>query len=234
MPMLEAQGLRASYGKSQVLHGIDLKIDAGQVVSLMGRNGMGKTTTLRALMGLNALDAGRVTFGGVDVTGRSANRIAAGGIGWVPEGRRIFPTLTVAENLMMAERHSRTGHWHLGTVYELFPRLQQRQANLGINLSGGEQQMLAIGRALMSNPKLLLLDEATEGLSPMVRAEIWKCIADLKARGEAILLVDKHLNALRKIADFYYVLERGQVVWSGTAADLEGSLDRVEAFLRVA
>lgn len=231
--MLEARGLCSSYGKSRVLHGLDLAVQAGQVVSLMGRNGMGKTTTLRALMGLNMLDAGRVTFGGTDVTGWSANRIAAAGIGWVPEGRRIFPNLTVRENLAMAARHRGAGYWTLETVFRLFPSLRERAANFGGTLSGGEQQMLAIGRALMSNPKLLLLDEATEGLSPVVRVEIWRCIADLKARGEAILLVDKHLNALRKLADFYYVLDRGRIAWRGTGADLEGELARVEAFLRI-
>jgi branched-chain amino acid transport system ATP-binding protein len=232
--MLEARGLRSSYGKSQVLHGVDLTVKAGQVVSLMGRNGMGKTTTLRALMGLNALDGGSVTFAGVDVSGWAANRISTAGIGWVPEGRRVFPTLTVTENLAMAARHGGAGYWTLDTVFGLFPRLQERAGNYGGTLSGGEQQMLAIGRALMTNPKLLLLDEATEGLSPMVRAEIWRCIADLKARGEAILLVDKHLKALRSVADFYYVLDRGRIAWNGSAAELERDLVEVESYLRIA
>lgn len=231
--MLEVSGLCASYGKSHVLHGVDLKVLPGQVVSLLGRNGMGKTTTLRAVMGLNACDSGQVLFDGADVTGWSANRIAVRGMGWVPEGRRIFPTLTVAENLSVAARQGQSGNWHSERVYELFPRLRERKRNLGVNLSGGEQQMLAIGRALMSNPKLLLLDEATEGLSPMVRAEIWRCIADLKAHGEAILLVDKHLNALRKVADAHYVLEGGKIVWHGDTADLARDISSVESYLRV-
>jgi branched-chain amino acid transport system ATP-binding protein len=219
--LLEVDSIETSYGASQVLFGVSLAVGEGEVVTLMGRNGMGKTTTLRTVMGLLAAQAGAISFGGERIDRAPAYRIARMGIGYVPEGRRIFPNLTVRENLLMAQmRRAGASPWTLERVLELFPKLAERLDNQGTQLSGGEQQMLAIGRALMTNPILLILDEATEGLAPVLRDEIWTRLHELKAAGLAILVVDKELEALRDLADRHYVLEKGEVVWSGDTAAL--------------
>jgi len=221
--MLEVHGLKAGYGSIQVLFGVDLAVRSGEVAALMGRNGMGKTTTLRAIMGLIPHRDGRISFGGHPLEGRTPDIIARMGIGLVPEGRQIFPNLTVRENLVAFARGGRGGStapWTLERVYELFPRLRERQNNMGSQLSGGEQQMLAIGRALMTNPRLLILDEATEGLAPLVREEIWRCLTMLKNSGQTILVVDKYVDRLIGIADHHTILERGQVAWQGSSGAL--------------
>ena len=219
--MLTVAELEAGYGPAQVLFGVSFAVGRGEVVTLLGRNGMGKTTTIRTLMGLVRARSGSVTFEGGELTALPPYRIAQRGLGLVPEGRMIFPTLSVEENLV-ATAAARFGaaRWSLSRVYEFFPRLAERRANMGDQLSGGEQQMLAIGRALMTNPKLLILDEATEGLAPLIRSEIWSCLEALKGEGQAILLVDKHIDALTRIADRHVVIEKGQVVWTGTSAAL--------------
>jgi branched-chain amino acid transport system ATP-binding protein len=216
--MLAIAALQAGYGPAQVLFEVTFEVGAGEVVSLLGRNGMGKTTSIRAIMGLIPAMAGRVIFDGQNLLGQPAYRVAQLGLGLVPEGRRIFPTLTVEENLV-ATAATRFGapRWTLDKVYQFFPRLAERRRNLGTQLSGGEQQMLAIGRALMTNPKLLILDEATEGLAPKIRSEIWNCLAALKSEGQAILVVDKHLEALTRLTDRHVVIEKGRVVWTGSA-----------------
>jgi branched-chain amino acid transport system ATP-binding protein len=227
--MLAIQGLSAGYGHSPVLHGIDLAIAEGEVVSLMGRNGMGKTTTIRCLLGL-LRGTGTITFRGRDTTRLPPHAIARLGIGLVPEGRQVFPTLTVRENLVAT---SRPGAWNVAQIEALFPRLAERAGQMAATLSGGEQQMLAIGRALMTNPVLLVLDEATEGLAPLIRAEIWGCLARLKAQGQSILIVDKHLAALRTLADRMTVIEKGRTVWTGTPADLDAAPEVAHRFLGV-
>ena len=227
--MLAIQDLAAGYGHSQVLHGIELSIAEGQVVSLMGRNGMGKTTTIRCLMGL-LRGQGTITFRGRDITRLPPHAIARLGVGLVPEGRQVFPTLTVRENLVAT---SRPGAWNVAGIEALFPRLAERAGQMAATLSGGEQQMLAIGRALMTNPVLLVLDEATEGLAPLIRAEIWACLARLKAQGQSILIVDKHLAALRSLADCMTVIEKGRTVWSGTPSDLDAAPEVAHRFLGV-
>jgi len=215
--MLKMRAVETGYGDAQALFGVDLTIDEGEVVTLLGRNGMGKTTTIRALMGLLPVWKGSVEFDGQDLTKAQPFVRAQAGIGLVPEGRQVFPTLTVEENLI-ATAADRFGsqRWHLDRIWQVFPRLLQRRTNRGNELSGGEQQMLAIGRALMTNPKLLVLDEATEGLAPLIRADIWACIAALKAEGEAILVIDKTIQALTSLADRHVVIEKGRVVWTGT------------------
>ena len=220
--MLILEHLQASYGESQVLFDINLEVHAGEVVTLMGRNGMGKTTTVRALFGLTPPLSGRVCFDGRELTGVTPYRIARLGIGLVPEGRQIFPTLTARENLLAtaANRGRHPQPWTLERVYELLPRLRERAGQMGETLSGGEQQMLAIGRALMTNPRLLVLDEATEGLAPLVRDEIWQCLRRLKSGGQAILLIDKNLDALLSVADRHYIVEKGRTVWNGDSAML--------------
>ena len=220
-PMLKVEGLEAAYGDSQVLFGVDLAIGTGEVVTLLGRNGMGKTTTVHSIMGLVRPRGGRVVVEGRDVAGQAPHRIARCGFGLVPEGRQVFPTLNVEENLV-ATAANRFGlaRWTLERVYALFPRLKERRANMGNQLSGGEQQMLAIGRALMTNPKLVILDEATEGLAPLIRQEIWDCLKTLKREGEAILVIDKNVDALAGFAYRHVILEKGRVVWSGTSAGL--------------
>ena len=231
--MLSVRGLAAGYGGSQVLFGIDLAIEAGEVVALLGRNGMGKTTVVRAIMGLLPSVGGRIWDGaiaidGADCTGQPPHRIAQRGLGLVPEGRQVFPTLTVEENLI-ATAANRSGatppRWTLAAIYALFPRLAERRRNPGAKLSGGEQQMLAIGRALMTNPRLLILDEATEGLAPLIRAEIWAVLAALKAEGQAILLIDKNLAAVSRLADRHVVIEKGRTVWTGSSAALAAAPD---------
>ena len=232
--MLTVENLDAGYGEAQILFGVDLSVGAGEVVTLLGRNGMGKTTTIRSIMGLIRPKAGRVSFGGVDLTGSAPFRLAQAGIGLVPEGRQIFPTLSVEENLI-ATAASRFGQprWTLERVYAFLPRLRERRANRGNQLSGGEQQMLAIGRALMTNPKLVILDEATEGLAPIIRQEIWACLAALKAEGESILVIDKNVDALAKIADRHIVLEKGRVVWRGTSEALRSDSAVKDRFLNL-
>ncbi len=233
--MLRVRELEAYYGPSQALFGMELSIDAGQVVTLMGRNGMGKTTTVHTIMGLMPARRGTVEFEGGRVDGLPAFRIARLGIGLVPEGRQIFPNLSVRENLVAASanRTSRPSPWTITRVFEFFPRLAERQRNMGNQLSGGEQQMLAIGRALMTNPKLLILDEATEGLAPLIRQEIWSCLAQLKAEGQAILVIDKNVSALIPLADRHHIVEKGRVVWAGSSRDLAGDKDLQHRYLGV-
>jgi branched-chain amino acid transport system ATP-binding protein len=221
--LLEVKDLHSGYGSSQVLFGISLSIEAGGVSTLLGRNGMGKTTTVRAILGLTPAFAGTVRFCGERVEGYSPDRIARMGLAVVPEGRQIFPTLSVQENLLAfaANRNSSTRPWTLERVYALFPRLAERHRHMGNQLSGGEQQMLAIGRALMTNPHLLVLDEATEGLAPLVREDIWRCLHTLRGEGQSILVIDKYVQKLIKLADQHTIIERGQVVWQGASAELE-------------
>ena len=233
--MLELTGIDAFYGQSQALFGMSLSVRAGQVVSLMGRNGMGKTTTIRAIMGLIQPLGGSLQFQQRNLVGLAPYRIAQLGLGLVPEGRQIFPNLTVRENLIATARpgDGALEGWNLARAYALFPRLRERQASMGDQLSGGEQQMLAIGRALMTNPKLLLLDEATEGLAPLIRAEIWSCLADLKAAGQAILVIDKNVEALTKICDRHFIVEKGRLAWSGNSAELRANPDVQHQYLGV-
>ena len=231
--MLQLKQLQAGYGASKVLFGVDLDIAARQVVSLIGRNGMGKTTTVKSIMGLVRPMSGEVRFGGRDVRGAMPETVARLGVGLVPEGRQTFATLTVRENLVAtaANRLGRKDPWTLERVYALFPRLKERAGQAAGTLSGGEQQMLVVGRALMTNPKLLILDEATEGLAPVIRAEIWGCIEALKAEGQSILLIDKNLNVLKRLADRHYILEKGRTVWSGTGADLTSNAELVQRYV---
>ena len=215
--MLELKKVETAYGQSQVLYGIDLEVNDGEVVTLLGRNGMGKTTTIHSIMGLVKTRSGQIIFDGNHVQEWPAYRVARTGMGLVPEGRQIFPNLSVVENLVAtAANRLKTVHpWTLGRVFKLFPRLTDRAQNMGNQLSGGEQQMLAIGRALMTNPKLLILDEATEGLAPLIRMEIWECLKGLKTNGQSILVVDKNIEALTHFADRHYIIEKGRVVWKG-------------------
>jgi branched-chain amino acid transport system ATP-binding protein len=231
--MLSVRHLQAAYGTAQVLFDISLEVGPGEVVTLLGRNGMGKTTTIRSIMGLLRPTGGEVRFDGAVVTGLAPYRVAQTGIGLVPEGRQIFPTLTVEENLV-ATAASRTGRrWTLDGVYELFPRLKERRTNLGTQLSGGEQQMLAIGRALMTNPKLLILDEATEGLAPLIRAEIWSCLKRLRSEHQSILVIDKNVDALAGFADRHVIVEKGRSVWTGTSAELATDATLKDRYLHV-
>jgi branched-chain amino acid transport system ATP-binding protein len=221
-PLLQLQGVQAGYNGSQVLFGIDLQIAPGTVATLLGRNGMGKTTTLRSLFGLLPLRAGEIRFAGARIDGLRTDEIARRGLALVPEGRQVFPNLTVRENLVAfaANRAGQREPWTLARVLELFPALGQRADHLGSQLSGGEQQMLAIGRALMTNPRLLILDEATEGLAPLVREDIWRCLAQLKAAGQSLLVIDKHVERLVRLADSHTLTERCRVVWQGNSAAL--------------
>lgn len=228
--MLVVEGLQAGYGEAQVLHDIHLSVEAGQVVTLLGRNGMGKTTTIATIFGLLAARGGRVSIGGRDLTRAAPHRIARAGLGLVPEGRQVFPTLDVRENLLAT---ARPGPWTLARVLDLFPRLGERMGHRGSQLSGGEQQMLAIGRALMTNPRLVVLDEATEGLAPLIRDEIWACLTRLKSQGEAILIVDKNLQALMRFADRHVVIEKGRTVWTGSNDELRSDPSKAERFLAV-
>ncbi|WP_172327512.1 ABC transporter ATP-binding protein [Mangrovicoccus sp. HB161399] len=229
--MLRVEGLEAGYGSAQVLFGIDLAVAEGEAVTLLGRNGMGKTTTIRTVFGLIPARGGRVTVSGRDLTGAAPHRIAQAGLGLVPEGRQIFPTLTVEENLVATARSDGPPRWTLARIWELFPRLAERRRNMGDQLSGGEQQMLAVGRALMTNPRLLVLDEATEGLAPLIREEIWSCLIRLKAEGEAILAIDKNLAALSRFADRHVVIEKGRTVWTGSTAELAAAPGIAERYL---
>jgi branched-chain amino acid transport system ATP-binding protein len=220
--MLSLTNVQAAYGPTRVLFDVNLDVPQGKIVTLLGRNGMGKTTTVRAIMGLVAPRQG-LAFDGEPIDAATPEAIARRGIGLVPEGRMVFPTLTVRENLIAtaANRSGRADPWTQNRIYHLFPRLSERIDQYANTLSGGEQQMLAIGRALMTNPRLLILDEATEGLAPVVRREIWRCIEALKAQGQSILLIDKNMNALKRLADYHYILEKGRTVWSGDSAALE-------------
>ena len=231
--LLAVENIETCYGLSQVLFGLSLAIAPGEVVTLMGRNGMGKTTTVRSIMGLTRARAGVIRFGGEDIRDLPSYRVATLGIGLVPEGRQIFPNLSVRENLVATARSEDAGGWTLEKVFELFPRLAERTASMGNLLSGGEQQMLAIGRALMTNPRLLILDEATEGLAPLIRAEIWRCLARLKAAGQAILVIDKNVAALTRVADRHYLIERGRVVWTGSSRELAAAPDIQHRYLGI-
>ena len=233
--MLAVEALEAAYGVSQVLFGVALRVDAGEVVTLLGRNGMGKTTTVRTIMGIMAPRAGTVTFDGRALHGLPSYRVARAGLGLVPEGRQIFPNLSVRENLVAtaANRGGRPDPWTLEKVFALFPRLEERRGNMGNQLSGGEQQMLAIARALMTNPKLLILDEATEGLAPLIRADIYRSIERMKGAGLSILVIDKDVKQLTRVADRHYVLEKGRVVWTGSSTDLAASEDVQHRYLGV-
>ncbi len=231
-PLLDVRGLDAAYGASQVLFGVNLSIGPGEVATLLGRNGMGKTTTVRAIMGLLPIGGGDIVFAGGSIAGAPAHRVARAGLGLVPEGRQVFPNLTVRENLVATARAA-TGGWTLARVVDLFPHLAERADHMGAQLSGGEQQMLAIGRALMTNPRLLILDEATEGLAPLVRAEIWRVLGELKRTGLAILVIDKNLKALLHLADRHVVIEKGRVVWTGTSAALAADEAAQHRFLGV-
>jgi branched-chain amino acid transport system ATP-binding protein len=235
VPLLELNDIETSYGLSRVLFGISLSIAPGEMVSLMGRNGMGKTTTVRSIMGLTQPSAGSVRFEGTEIRALPAYRIAKLGLGLVPEGRQVFPNLTARENLVAtaANRNGATDPWTLEKVYALFPRLAARAASMANLLSGGEQQMLAVGRALMTNPRLLILDEATEGLAPLIRDEIWRCLELLRAAGQAILVIDKNVGALTRIADRHYLIERGRVVWAGSSPELANALDIQHRYLGI-
>lgn len=235
MAWLEIQALQAGYGGNRVLHDIGFSVDDGHITSLLGRNGMGKTTTLKCVMGLIKPYAGSIRIAGRTTSGRTAFEVARLGVGWVPEGRQIFPTLTVEENLLAtaADRHQAANRYTLERVYDFFPRLQERRRNMGNQLSGGEQQMLAIGRALMTNPKLLILDEATEGLAPLIRAEIWRVLGELRAAGMAMIVVDKNLGPLMSLADHHVVIEKGRVAWQGSSEALRADQATVEQYLGV-
>ncbi|HLQ85341.1 MAG TPA: ABC transporter ATP-binding protein [Salinisphaeraceae bacterium] len=228
--MLTLEQVATAYGSSQVLFGIDLHIGAGEAVSLLGRNGMGKTTTVRSIMGLTPPRAGMIHFAGRRIDGRAPHRIARAGIGLVPEGRQIFPNLNVYENLVAS---ARSGAWTLARVYELFPRLGQRRRHMGNQLSGGEQQMLAIGRALLTNPRLLILDEACEGLAPAIRADIWRCLRELRSLGQPLLVIDTNLEALLEICDRHYILDKGRIVWHGDSGAFRAAGELQEKHLGV-
>ncbi len=250
-PLLEVRALHAGYGASEVLHGVDLHVGPGEVVALLGRNGMGKTTLVRAVMGLNRARSGEVFFGGERIETEPPHRIARRGIGLVPEGRQVFANLTVLEHLNAFERAGVAPHpsplraqrgegekrsgasERIGRVFELFPRLYERRRHLGNQLSGGEQQMLAIGRALVTEPRLLILDEATEGLAPLVRHEIWRCLGALRASGQAILVIDKYVQRLIQLADRHVILEKGRVAWTGTSAELDADPSIWQGYLGV-
>lgn len=234
-PLLSCQGLEAGYGASQVLFGIHLQIAAGEVVSLLGRNGMGKSTTIKALVGALRPTAGSIHFVGQPTARLPCDAIARLGLAIVPEGRHVFPNLTVREHLVAFadRRNGLSDVWDLERIYGVFPRLKERQHHLGSQLSGGEQQMLAIGRALSTNPRLLILDEATEGLAPVIREEIWRCLAALKAAGQTILVVDKYVHRLMDLADRHLILERGRLVWEGDSAALNADRRLWERYLAV-
>ena len=233
--MLSVKGIESFYGISQALFGMELDVGPGEVVTLLGRNGMGKTTTLNSIMGIVRARSGSITFNDRDIAGLPSFRIAQLGLGLVPEGRQVFPNLTVHENLVAtaANRHDHANAWTLKRVFEMFPELESRQSSMGNLLSGGEQQMLAIGRALMTNPQLLILDEATEGLAPLIRHEIWQCLDRLKREGLSILVVDKNIADLARLADRHYIIEKGKVVWSGSSDELTADAGIQERYLGV-
>ena len=233
--LLEVKELQTAYGQSQILFDIDLNISAGGFATLLGRNGMGKTTTVRSILGLTPAQSGTVYFLGERIDQLSPDRIARMGMAVVPEGRLIFPTLTVTENLkaFAANRNASSAPWTLERVFALFPRLAERSRNMGNQLSGGEQQMLAIGRALMTNPHLLILDEATEGLAPLIREDIWNCLGTLRAQGQSILIIDKYVQRLVQLADHHTLIERGKVVWAGNSKELSDNPDLWHRYIGV-
>ena len=231
--MLRVRDLETAYGRSQVLFKVSFDVAPSQVVTLLGRNGMGKTTTVRSIMGITPPKAGTIDFYQEPLRGKPSYRIAQAGIGLVPEGRQVFPNLTVRENLVATATRRGKDPWTLPKIFELFPNLKERQGHYGNQLSGGEQQMLAIGRALMTNPRLLVLDEATEGLAPLVRAGIYRSIEQLKGQGLSILLIDKDVRAITRVADVHYVLEKGRVVWKGTSAELAANQEVQHRYLGV-
>ena len=233
--LLTVEGLAAGYGSSQVLFGLDFALAPGEVLTLLGRNGMGKSTTVKCLSGLLAPSAGRIVLDGQDLTGAPAHRIGQAGVGLVPEGRQVFTNLTVRENLVATAslRNAGATPWTLKRVYALFPRLAERQHQLAGKMSGGEQQMLAIGRALMTNPKLLLLDEATEGLAPLIRLEIWRCLECLRGEGMAMVVIDKNLRPLLPLADRHCILEKGRIAWAGDSAALRADRAAIDRYLSV-
>ena len=230
LQLLELSGVHAGYGPVPVLFGVDLAVGEGEVVALMGRNGMGKTTTLRTIFGVLPATEGAMTFEGKSLVGMPIHKIARLGLGLVPEGRGIFVKLSVRENLVAT---ARPGRWTMARVLEMFPRLDERANNLGSQLSGGEQQMLAIGRALLTNPKLLILDEASEGLAPTVRAQIWNALTVIKSEGQSILVVDKFLAPLLQIVDRFYIMQKGVAAWTGTSADVRAQRQTVAEYLSV-
>ncbi|HSV82533.1 MAG TPA: ABC transporter ATP-binding protein [Ramlibacter sp.] len=235
-PLLQLRDIEASYGHAKALFGVSLDVARGEVVTLLGRNGVGRSTTVNCLFGLLPITGGAIEVDGKSVREHPPYAIARRGLGLVPEGRQIFPNLTVEENLIATARgasgrDAKSNPWTLQRVYAFFPRLKERRANLGSQLSGGEQQMLAIGRALMTNPRLLVLDEATEGLAPLVRAEIWRALQELKDQGMAQIVIDKNVRDLATFADRHYVLEKGHVVWSGTSADLARDQQRIDEYM---
>jgi branched-chain amino acid transport system ATP-binding protein len=233
--LLSVECLDTAYGASQVLFGVSLAIGEGEAVTLLGRNGMGKTTTVRSIMGLTRSRSGAISFRGRRIERQAPDRIARMGIALVPEGRQIFPNLSVRENLVAfaGNRSGRNQPWTPDKVLEFFPRLAERIDNMGNQLSGGEQQMLAIGRALVTNPHLLILDEATEGLAPLVREEIWKCLERLRAGGQTILVIDKYIERLVKLADRHTIIERGRVAWQGSSAELDADRSLWHRYLGV-
>ncbi|MFS2101914.1 ABC transporter ATP-binding protein [Variovorax sp. Varisp85] len=233
---LSVKGLQASYGHAQALFDISFEVGTGEVVTLLGRNGMGRSTTVKCLFGMLPVASGSIWVGGTRVDNLPSHRIARHGLALVPEGRQVFPNLTVEENLVATARDNKKGsgpRWNLHRVYEFFPRLKERRGNLGSQLSGGEQQMLAIGRALMTNPCLLVLDEATEGLAPLIRNEIWRSLADLKRDGLSQIVIDKNVKSLLNLADRHFVIEKGRVVWQGNSIDLRGQPQIVHQYLGV-
>jgi branched-chain amino acid transport system ATP-binding protein len=234
-PLLQVQSIETFYGASQALFDLSFEVGECEVVTLIGRNGMGKSTTVKTIMGMMAPERGSVQFAGQDITRQAPYVVARAGIGLVPEGRRIFPNLTVRENLMATagNRQGAATPWTLWRVYEIFPRLKERERNLGANLSGGEQQMLAIGRALMTNPRLLILDEATEGLAPLIRGEIWNCLAQLKSAGLSLIVIDKNLAPLMRLADRHFIVEKGRVVWGGSSTELQAKPELLREYIGV-
>ncbi|GAB3629407.1 ABC transporter ATP-binding protein [Pandoraea terrae] len=234
-PLLSLSGVESFYGASQALFGMTLDIERGAFVTLLGRNGMGKSTTVKSITGLMRPARGEILFEGQPVHALPSHRIARAGLGLVPEGRQVFPTLTVRENLVATagNRHGASDPWTLQRIYALFPRLQEREKHLASHLSGGEQQMLAVGRALMTNPKLLILDEATEGLAPLIRGEIWNCLKQLKASGLSILCIDKNLAPMLALGDRHYVVDKGRVAWQGDSAALRRDMGSLQAYLGV-
>ncbi len=233
--MLQVTDIETFYGRSQVLFGVSLEVVAGEVITVMGRNGMGKTTLVRSIFGLTPPKSGSIRFEGIELRNRPSYFVARAGIGLVPEGRQIFPSLTVRENLIAiaANRSGAVNPWTLEGIFEMFPKLEERKNSDGRTLSGGEQQMLAIGRALMTNPKLLILDDATEGLAPLVCKEIWNCLEWLKENGQSILVIDRNVKTLMRIADRHYIMEKGSFVWSGDSAALSSNPQLMHRYLGV-
>jgi len=234
-PLLEVGDIETFYGTSQALFGVDFDVPEGEFVTLLGRNGMGKSTTVKTIMGLLAPRRGSVQLGGTEIRGWPSYRVAQLGVGLVPEGRQVFPNLSVRENLIATakNRHGAANPWTLDAIQRMFPRLAERDRSLASTLSGGEQQMLSIGRALMTNPRLLVLDEATEGLAPLVRKEIWQCLERLKATGLSLVVIDKNIGPLLRLADRHHILEKGRVVWSGSSAELRQRTELLHEYVGV-